>query len=124
MTLDQYTKLEKELGVYCNCGKVISRKDIRKERDDSGNIEYYVLVNGRKYINPNLKKLKFGKKFLSSRKYEIKVEEKSDISKPTTSHNNIYATNFRRGLIVEYNEAGYFNEESIINKTLGEKEER
>ena len=124
LTLDQYTKLEKELGVYCNCGKVISRKDIRKERDDSGNIEYYVLVNGRKYINPNLKKLKFGKKFLSSRKYEIKVEEKSDISKPTTSHNNIYATNFRRGLIVEYNEAGYFNEESSINKTLGEKEER
>lgn len=71
----QYRDLQSEIGIYNSCKQVISRKDIKRLKNKDGSTRYYVLINGEEYADPYLKKLKFGRKFLSSRRYEIKEEQ-------------------------------------------------
>lgn len=78
LTDKQKENLLKEIKIYVDCGKVISKKDIKKEKNKNGHVEYYVIVNNEKYTNEHLKKLKFDKKFLSSKKYEVINNEKEN----------------------------------------------
>ena len=78
MTNSQQADLLKEVSVYMACGKVISKKDIKKSKDKNGKIVYYVMVNGEKYENEYLKKMKSGRKFLSSKEYEVVNNERKD----------------------------------------------
>ena len=71
----QYRNLQSEIGIYNSCKQVISRKDIKRLKNKDGITIYYVLINGEEYADQYFKKLKFGRKFLSSRRYEIKEEQ-------------------------------------------------
>lgn len=89
----QYRDLQSEIGIYNSCKQVISRKDIKRLKNKDGSTRYYVLINGEEYADPYLKKLKFGKKFLSSRRYEIKEEAIA----------NLKENKFKYNLIVDFN---------------------
>ena len=78
----QYRDLQSEIEIYNSCKQVISRKDIKRLKNKDGSTRYYVLINGEEYADPCLKKLKFGRKFLSSRRYEIKEEANTPITNP------------------------------------------
>lgn len=67
-----------EIQVYRDCGKIISKKDIKRQKSDDGHIEYFVMIDGKKYTNEHLKKMKYGRKFLDSKRYEVINEEKED----------------------------------------------
>lgn len=81
LTPAQKSDLTQEVLVYCDCGKVLSRKDIKKAKNESGVTEYYVIVNGEKLTYDYLKKIKLGRKFLSSKKFEFVENEKEEPSK-------------------------------------------
>lgn len=89
----QYRNLQSEIGIYNSCKQVISRKDIKRLKNKDGSTRYYVLINGEEYVDPCLKKLKFGRKFLSSRRYEIKEEAIA----------NLKENKFKYNLIVDFN---------------------
>ena len=89
----QYRNLQSEIGIYNSCKQVISRKDIKRLKNKDGSTRYYVLINGEEYVDPCLKKLKFGRKFLSSRRYEIKEEAIA----------NLKENKFNYNLIVDFN---------------------
>ena len=89
----QYRDLQSEIGIYNFCKQVISRKDIKRLKNKDGSTRYYVLINGEEYADPYFKKLKFGKKFLSSRRYEIKEEAIA----------NLKENKFKYNLIVDFN---------------------
>lgn len=89
----QYRDLQSEIEIYNSCKQVISRKDIKRLKNKDGSTRYYVLINGEEYADPCLKKLKFGRKFLSSRRYEIKEEAIA----------NLKENKFKYNLIVDFN---------------------
>ena len=89
----QYRDLQSEIGIYNSCKQVISRKDIKRLKNKDGSTRYYVLINGEEYADPYFKKLKFGRKFLSSRRYEVKEE----------SITNLKENNFKHNLLVNFN---------------------
>lgn len=89
----QYRDLQSEIGIYNFCKQVISRKDIKRLKNKDGSTRYYVLINGEEYADPYFKKLKFGRKFLSSRRYEVKEE----------SITNLKENKFKYNLIVDFN---------------------
>ena len=78
LTESQDDDLIQEIQVYRDCGKIISKKDIKRQKSDDGHIEYFVMINGEKYTNEHLKKMKYGRKFLDSKRYEVINEEKED----------------------------------------------
>lgn len=78
LTESQDNDLIQEIQVYRDCGKIISKKDIKRQKSDDGHIEYFVMIDGKKYTNEHLKKMKYGRKFLDSKRYEIINEEKED----------------------------------------------
>lgn len=75
LTNGQREDLIKEVQVYIDCGKVISKKDIKKQKNQDGHIEYYVVIDGERYTNEHLKKMKNGRKFLNSKQYEVIEKE-------------------------------------------------
>jgi len=85
----QYRNLQSEIGIYNSCKQVISRKDIKRLKNKDGSTRYYVLINGEEYVDPCLKKLKFGRKFLSSRRYEIKEEAIANLKENKFKYNLI-----------------------------------
>lgn len=89
----QYRDLQSEIEIYNSCKQVISRKDIKRLKNKDGSTRYYVLINGEEYADPYLKKMKFGRKFLSSRIYEIKEEARA----------NLKENKFKHNLIVDFN---------------------
>lgn len=78
LTESQDDDLIQEIQVYRDCGKIISKKDIKRQKSDDGHIEYFVMIDGEKYTNKHLKKMKHGRKFLDSKRYEVINEEKED----------------------------------------------
>lgn len=78
LTESQDNDLIQEIQVYRDCGKIISKKDIKRQKSDDGHIEYFVMIDGKKYTNEHLKKMKYGRKFLDSKRYEVINEEKED----------------------------------------------
>lgn len=78
LTESQDNDLIQEIQVYRDCGKIISKKDIKRQKSDDGHIEYFVMIDGEKYTNKHLKKMKYGRKFLDSKRYEVINEEKED----------------------------------------------
>jgi len=78
LTESQDDDLIQEIQVYRDCGKIISKKDIKRQKSDDGHIEYFVMIDGEKYTNEHLKKMKYGRKFLDSKRYEVINEEKED----------------------------------------------
>lgn len=78
LTESQDDDLIQEIQVYRDCGKIISKKDIKRQKSDDGHIEYFVMIDGKKYTNEHLKKMKYGRKFLDSKRYEVINEEKED----------------------------------------------
>lgn len=70
-TVQQTNDLMQEIQVYKDCKKVISKRDIKKEKNANGDFEYYVEIEGQRYKNEHLRKMKLNKKFLSSRKFEV-----------------------------------------------------
>lgn len=78
LTESQDDDLIQEIQVYRDCGKIISKKDIKRQKSDDGHIEYFVMIDGEKYTNKHLKKMKYGRKFLDSKRYEVINEEKED----------------------------------------------
>lgn len=78
LTESQDNDLIQEIQVYRDCGKIISKKDIKRQKSDDGHIEYFVIIDGKKYTNEHLKKMKYGRKFLDSKRYEVINEEKED----------------------------------------------
>ena len=104
----QYRDLQSEIGIYNSCKQVISRKDIKRLKNKDGSTRYYVLINGEEYADPYFKKLKFGRKFLSSRRYEVKEE----------SITNIKENNFKHNLLVNFNKVNCQVAEKSSNKVL------
>ena len=82
LTYAQQKDLTSELLVYQDCGKVISKKEIKKTKNEDGKTEYYVISNGEKITGYALKKMKQGRKFLSSKKYEYVEAEKEEAISP------------------------------------------
>ena len=81
LTYNQVASLSREITVYRDCGRVISKKDIKVEKKDNGKKEYYVLIDGKKYTNDYLREMKLSRKFVSSKKFEVvDKEEKEGIS--------------------------------------------
>ena len=78
LTESQDNDLIQEIQVYRDCGKIISKKDIKRQKSDDRHIEYFVMIDGKKYTNEHLKKMKYGRKFLDSKRYEVINEEKED----------------------------------------------
>ena len=78
LTESQDNDLIQEIQVYRDCGKIISKKDIKRQKSDDGHIEYFVMIDGKKYTNEHLKKMKSGRKSLDSKRYEVINEEKED----------------------------------------------
>ena len=78
LTESQDNDLIQEIQVYRDCGKIISKKDIKRQKSDDGHIEYFVMIDGKKYTNEHLKKMKYGRNFLDSKRYEVINEEKED----------------------------------------------
>lgn len=58
LTESQDNDLIQEIQVYRDCGKIISKKDIKRQKSDDGHIEYFVMIDGKKYTNEHLKKMK------------------------------------------------------------------
>lgn len=104
----QYRDLQSEIGIYNSCKQVISRKDIKRLKNKDGSTRYYVLINGEEYANPYFKKLKFGRKFLSSRRYEVKEE----------SITNLKENNFKHNLLVNFNKVNCQVAEKSSNKVV------
>ena len=104
----QYRDLQSEIGIYNSCKQVISRKDIKRLKNKDGSTRYYVLINGEEYADPYFKKLKFGRKFLSSRRYEVKEE----------SITNIKENNFKHNLLVNFNKVNCQVAEKSSNKVV------
>ena len=86
LTYGQIRDLLKEVMVYIDCGKVISKKDIKKQKNQDGHMEYYIIVDGVKYTNEHLKKMKFGRKFLNANQYEVINREKEEEERQTKVH--------------------------------------
>ena len=57
LTESQDNDLIQEIQVYRDCGKIISKKDIKRQKSDDGHIEYFVMIDGKKYTNEHLKKI-------------------------------------------------------------------
>ena len=104
----QYRDLQSEIGIYNFCKQVISRKDIKRLKNKDGSTRYYVLINGEEYADPYFKKLKFGRKFLSSRRYEVKEE----------SITNLKENNFKHNLLVNFNKVNCQVAEKSSNKVV------
>lgn len=104
----QYRDLQSEIGIYNSCKQVISRKDIKRLKNKDGSTRYYVLINGEEYADPYFKKLKFGRKFLSSRRYEVKEE----------SITNLKENNFKHNLLVNFNKVNCQVAEKSSNKVV------
>ena len=104
----QYRYLQSEIGIYNSCKQVISRKDIKRLKNKDGSTRYYVLINGEEYADPYFKKLKFGRKFLSSRRYEVKEE----------SITNIKENNFKHNLLINFNKVNCQVAEKSSNKVV------
>ena len=79
LTAEQRYDLISEAYVYLDCGKVISKKDIKKQKNEDGHTEYYVMVNGEKYTNAHLMKMKHGRKFLSSKQFVVIEKENEEL---------------------------------------------
>ena len=86
LTADQMYDLMNEVYVYLDCGKVISKKDIKKQKNEDGHTEYYVMVNGKKYTYAHLAKMKHGRKFLNSKQFEVIEKEDEELNNEDASN--------------------------------------